>query len=126
MRWMDIALFGALAMTGCTGVAQEPPQEPPAQAQPVSLQDIDYQIKITQEFIEKYKAQAYLYDQKAESLLSHDFLGYREAEGMSQQAQDIANDLTNHLQQLEAKRAEMVRKQGETPQKPTGNQQAAK
>ena len=101
MRLIPTIAMAMLACFGCeatTGPASPPPSGP------VTLQDIDFQIKITKEAIEKYKAQAYVFEQKAESLMPHDYMGYRGAENLSQQSQAIADDLTQHLQQLEQQR----------------------
>lgn len=104
----------AISLTCVCGVifSQETNSEP-LFPQPVSLEDMDYQIKLCKEYIDEYNNQAYLFDQKAQSLLSHDFMGYRNAEAMSQQAQAIANDLTTHLQQLEKQRALMAQRQSQ-------------
>lgn len=104
MKLIPSMMIAALACVGCEAVGGSTPTSAPSATGPVSLQDIDFQIKITKEAIEKYQNQAYLFDQKAQSLMPHDFLGYRQAEGLSQQSQTIADDLTQHLQQLEAQR----------------------
>lgn len=105
----------SLALTSFVGqgFSQEPASQPSEIPEPVSLADVDYQIKLCKQYIDEYKNQAYLFDEHAQTLLSHDYLGYRDAESMSQQAQAIADDLTKHLQKLEKQRAEMVQRQAQ-------------
>jgi hypothetical protein len=112
MNLISTIVVAALACVGCEATAASPATPPPSTTGPVTLQDIDFQIKITKEAIEKYKNLVYVFDQKAQSLLPHDFLGYREAEGLSQQCQTIADDLSNHLQQLEEQRKAIEKKSG--------------
>ena len=104
MRLMSIIAVAAAVCLGYEAMAGGDSESPPGTTGPVSVQDIDFQIKITKEAIEKYKAQAYVFDQKAQSLMPHDFMGYRGAENLSQQCQTIADDLTQHLSQLEQQR----------------------
>lgn len=102
MKFIPSMMIAVLACVGCEAAEGSSPA--PSATGPVSLQDLDFQIKITKEAIEKYKNQAFLFDQKAQSLMPHDYLGYRQAEGLSQQCQTIADDLTQHLQQLQEQR----------------------
>ena len=104
MKFIPMIALAALACVGSEAAAGGAPTSSPAPTGPVTLQDIDFQIKITKDAIEKYKERAFLFDKKAQSLMPHDFLGYREAESLSQQCQTIADDLTQHLQQLEEQR----------------------
>jgi hypothetical protein len=90
--------------------SQTPSPPPPPQSEAVSLQEMDYQIQLVKQYIAEYNNQAFLFDEKAQSLLSHDFLGYRNAEAMSGRCKAIADDLTNHLSQLEKQRAEMAQR----------------
>ena len=114
MKFIPSIMIAVLACVGCEAAGGSPPA--PSATGPVSLQDLDFQIKITKEAIEKYKNQAFLFDQKAQSLMPHDYLGYRQAEGLSQQCQTIADDLTVHLQQLEEQRKSLEQRPlGSTP-----------
>ena len=117
---LSIAAF-AFAVVGSTAYSDEP-TSPPTESDSgfpmndsgtVTLQEIDYQIKLLNQYIENYNNKAYIFNQKAESLLSRDFLGYRHYASMSQQCKAIADDLTKHLQQLEAQRAEIVQSQSQ-------------
>ena len=114
-----VALLIGIGCVAATGSSSTPP--PPSATGPVTLDDIDFQIKITKEAIEKYKNQAYLFDQKAQSLMPHDFMGYRNAENLSQQSQTIADDLTQHLQQLEQQRKAIETKQPSSATPATSN-----
>ena len=114
-----VALLIGIGCVAATGISSTPP--PPSATGPVTLDDIDFQIKITKEAIEKYKNQAYLFDQKAQSLMPHDFMGYRNAENLSQQSQTIADDLTQHLQQLEQQRKAIEPKQPSSATPATSN-----
>jgi hypothetical protein len=107
----------ALSCLGGMVYSQEPVSPQPS-SEPVSIDDMDYQIQLCKQYMENYKNQAYLFDQKAQNLLSHDFMGYRNAETMSQQCQTIADDLATHLQQLEKQRAEMVQRQSQNQTSP--------
>jgi hypothetical protein len=115
MSMRMLRIIGVITATCLSSIAlaQDTDAEPTTPA-PVSLEDLDYQIKLCKQYIEEYKNQAFLFDEKAQSLLSHDFMGYRNAESMSQQSQSIANDLTTHLQNLEKQRAEMMQRQSQT------------
>ena len=55
-----VALLIGIGCVAATGSSSTPP--PPSATGPVTLDDIDFQIKITKEAIEKYKNQAYLFD----------------------------------------------------------------
>ncbi len=110
-----LAVIAATCLSSIA-VAQDENAEP-ITPPPVSLEDLDYQIKLCKQYIEEYKNQAFLFDEKAQSLLSHDFMGYRNAESMSQQSQSIADDLTGHLQNLEKQRAEMMQRQSQSQKK---------
>lgn len=107
---MCLSLF---VSTGCMAISQKPSVPPASSSQSFGLEDIDYQIKITKQAMEQYKNQAFLLNEKAQSIMDRDFEGYRHAEMLSQQAQAIANDLANRLQQLEEQRAQMVKEQGQ-------------
>lgn len=107
MYLIPTIVLTALACAGCEAAATSAPTPAPSATGPVTVQDIDFQIKITKEAIAKYQDRAFMFDQKAQSLMPHDFLGYREAENLSQQCQTIADDLTRHLQQLEEQRKAM-------------------
>jgi hypothetical protein len=115
MRMVAALMVSILTCVGGFVFSQEPPPSqpvPPSSTEPVSIQEMDYQIQICKQYMENYKNQAYLFDQKAQSLMSHDFMGYREAEQMSQQCKSIADDLAKHLQELQKKREQMLEKGG--------------
>lgn len=107
-------LCAALAVTG-VGFADSTDPVSSSTTGPVTLQDIDDQIAITKEFIDRYKMRAYMFNQKAQSIMSRDFLGYRSAETLSEQSQSIVDDLIAHLHQLEKERAALVQRQAAQP-----------
>ena len=119
MRSLSI-LMTVGACLGSILCAQQPCVAPSTESapEPITLQDIDYQIELCKQYIEKYKNQAYIFDDKAQSLLSHDFTDYREAEAMSERCQAIAGDLTNHLQELEKQRERMLERPPNEQPKP--------
>ena len=119
MRMFAAITMIALSSLGGQIFSQAPESPPPStSSDPVSIQDMDYQIELCKQYIAEYKNQAFLFDEKAQSLLSHDFTGYRDAEAMSQRAQAIADDLTGHLKELEKKREEMVQRQAKGQKPP--------
>ena len=105
--WIQ-AILAAVFLVGAA--CPTDPIGPPS-AGPVTMEDIDYQIKITKDYIEKYKMQTYMFNQKAQNLMSRDFFGYRTAATMSDRSQAIVDDLTRHLQCLEEQKA-LLEKQG--------------
>lgn len=120
MQSLRSVLTIGVACLGSILCAQQPcpaPSSEPA-PEPLTLQDIDYQIELCKQYIEKYKNQAYIFDDKAQTLLSHDFTDYREAEAMSERCQAIADDLSRHLQELEKQREQMLERQPKEQPKP--------
>ena len=112
MRKFTTVLLSILVLTGCAPTPQptlNPSSTPP---QSMSLEDIDYQITITKQAIERYNTQAYTTEEQAESVMSRDFMGYREDEEQAQQTEDIVKDLEQRLQQLEDQRAQMIKNKG--------------
>jgi hypothetical protein len=101
--------LSVLVWTGCTASSQGSSEPSSTTQQSFSVEDIDYQITITQQAMEQYRTRAYLLDAKAQSVMSRDFMGYRHAEMLSQQLQGIADDLALHLKQLEEQRAQLLK-----------------
>ena len=79
-----LSIFCTALAAASIGFAGSTDPIPSSTTGPVTLQDIDYQITITKEFIDRYKTQAYMFDQKAQSIMSRDFMGYRQAEAFSE------------------------------------------
>ena len=105
-----IVVLSVIALTGC---APKPiPELPSTVPQCQSLEEIDYQITITRQALDRYKAQVYMSNEQAESVMSRDFMGYREDEVQSQQEQGVVDGLQQRLQQLKEQRAQMIKKQG--------------
>lgn len=73
-----------------------------------TVQDLDRQIHLLKDNIEKYKALAKTFDRKVGSLQSHDYTGARDAAALRDECQGIAKDLESHLAKLEERRAQMV------------------
>ena len=118
MQKFMIAMLCTVIGAGCTASSQKPAESSSATSQSSVLDDMDYQIKITKEAIQQYKTRAFFLDEKGQTLLDHDYMGYRHAEMLSQQAQAVANDLAQRLQQLEEQRAEMVKELGSKQSQP--------
>jgi hypothetical protein len=112
MRNFIIVALSVLVWTGCTGASQGSSEPSSTTHQSFTVEDIDYQITITQQAMEQYRTRAYLLDAKAQSVMSRDFMGYRHAEMLSQQLQGIADDLALHLKQLEEQRAQLLKDRG--------------
>lgn len=118
MRSIFSVFFFALLSFGGTVVGMQPcmtDQHPVPQSQPVTVEDVDDQITILKQAIDEYNNRAFLFDEKAQSLLSHDFTGYRHAMGMSERCKGIADDLASHLKQLEKQRDELAGRQLQKP-----------
>jgi hypothetical protein len=116
MRKVILLGLSLFVWTGCAAPSKgtsEPTVTAPAapSSQYTALDDIDYQIKITKEAMEQYKNQAFLLDDKAQRLIDINFSDYHNTEMLSQQAKEIANDLAQRLQQLEERRAQIVKEQ---------------
>ena len=112
MYKFSTVILSVLALTGCS---QKPvPELPSTVSQYQGLEDIDYQITITKQAIERYKSQVYMIDEQAEAVMSRDFMGYRDDEVEGRQAQEMVESLQQRLQQLEEQRALLIKKQSGT------------
>jgi hypothetical protein len=111
MRRFATVLFSMLVLTACSPTPQ-PTLDVSSGVSPqsMSLEDIDYQITITKQAIERYKTQVYVTEEQADSVMSRDFMGYREDTTQAQQEEAIVKDLEQRLQQLEDQRAQMIKK----------------
>ena len=102
MNKLALIVLSALALGA--GSPKPTPEVPSTTPQSQSLEDIDYQITITKQALERYKAQVYMMNEQAESVMSRDYMGYREDEVDTQRAQQMVDSLQQRLQELEAQR----------------------
>lgn len=109
MKWLISSVLLGLGVAGMAN-GDEPPQN---NENHLTVQDLDRQIQLLKDNIEKYNGLANAFDRKADNLRSHDFSGYRNAATMSQECRGIAKDLEAHLATLEAQRAEMAKQQSQ-------------
>lgn len=115
----QLFITALIGFTSCLGISWAQEEEPEPFPPPVSLEDVDYQIQLCKQTIEEYQSRARMFDEKAQNLLSHDYMGYRNTEAMSQRCRAIADDLSKHLQQLEQQRAQMAQRQEQAKSQPS-------
>lgn len=108
MKWFCVGLACSLMGCGMAVSAETPPEKPEAE---LTVRDLDRQIQMLRDSIDKYESLAKSFDRKAASLQSHDYNGYRSATGLRDECRGIAEDLSSHLLKLEQQRADMLSKQ---------------
>ena len=110
MRNISFALAAYLCCFGVFGWCQESaPTVNEEQVTPV--QNLDIQIKLIQQQIDKYSGLALAFQSKAERLQFQDFEGFRHAAKMAEICQGIANDLKGRLQMVLDEKAKLQEKQ---------------
>lgn len=80
----------------------------------ITVQDMDRQIQMVKEQIEKYNNFTKYFGRKADSLQARDFSGYRHAAALRDECKGIADDLNKHLKELETQRAKMMEQPAKT------------
>lgn len=83
------------------------------QTQPTTVQDLDMQIKLIQQQIDKYSGVALAFQRKAERMQFQDFESYRHDAKLAEICQGIANDLKARLQAIEEQKAKLSEKKEE-------------
>ena len=110
MRNISFALAACLCCFGVLGWSQE--AVPTANEEQVTpVQNLDIQIKLIQQQIDKYSGMALAFQSKAQQLQFQDFEGFRHAAKMAEICQGIANDLKGRLQTVLDEKAKLLEKQ---------------
>lgn len=83
---------------------------PAASETEVSVENVDYQIKLVKEQIAKYDNLANTFDRKVQNLEFEDYTSSRDAANMRDICRGIAKDLQQRLTSLEQQKAQMTKK----------------
>jgi cob(I)alamin adenosyltransferase len=102
-----------LMMVAGLGAAENNAPPAPKSENHASVQDYDRQISLLKENIEKYNELARSFERKADSLQSHDFMGYRNTSAMAEECRGIVKDLETHLSTIEQQKAELIQAQAQ-------------
>lgn len=115
MKKISFALAAYLCCFGGFGWSQE--STPPVKEEQVTpIQNLDIQINLIQQQIDKYSGMALAFQSKAERLQFQDFEGFRHAAKMAEICQGIANDLKGRLQMVLEEKAKLQEKQSQNKQ----------
>lgn len=109
MKLISIGMMVAMTLA-CSGAVPVAESEQLPESH-VTVQDLDRQIQLVKEQIEKFNAMVKNFDRKASMLQSHDYTGSRDAAIVREHCRGIAADLTKHLAALEQHRQEMIEQQ---------------